>query len=79
MVYVVFVAASYQAWWLLSLLSRSISCRLSSSFFSRRSGFLRTLCEVVFIVIGGTAVRLVGSSLSPTEWLVVKLFLSFVW
>ncbi|CAH8266472.1 unnamed protein product [Arabidopsis lyrata] len=77
MVYVVFVAASYKAWWLLSLLSGSISCRLSSSFFSRRSGFLRTL--LFFIVIGGTAVRLVGSSLSPTEWLVVKLFFSFVW
>ncbi|AAF79595.1 F28C11.7 [Arabidopsis thaliana] len=85
MAYVVFVA-SYQAWWLLSFLSGSISSRFSFSVWSelicssRRYGFLGTLlCKVVFIVIGGTAVRLVGSSLSPTEWLVVKLCLSFVW
>jgi len=56
-----------------------VTCRLWPSS-SRRYGFLGTLlCKVVFIVIGGTAVRLVGSSLSPTEWLVVKLCLSFVW
>ncbi|CAL9247181.1 unnamed protein product [Arabidopsis halleri] len=57
----------------------------SAEFWSRSGGgpvvgeVLTLLCEVVFIVIGGTAVRLFGSSLSPTEWLVVKLFLSFVW
>ncbi|EFH60754.1 predicted protein [Arabidopsis lyrata subsp. lyrata] len=52
----------------------------SAEFWSRSDGGpvvgIALLCEVVFIVIGGTAVRLVGSSLSPTEWLVVKLFLS---
>ncbi|KAG7655306.1 hypothetical protein ISN44_As01g023910 [Arabidopsis suecica] len=68
------------AWWLLSFLSGSISSRFSFSVSSRRYGFFGTLLyKVVFIVIGGTAVRLVGSSLSPTEWLVVKLCLSFVW
>ncbi|CAH8259407.1 unnamed protein product [Arabidopsis lyrata] len=56
----------------------------SAEFWSRSDGGPVVGMRLTIIIldfaafgsVGGTAVRLVGSSLSPTEWLVVKLFLS---